>query len=120
MISPFFFTDPPRCTPVKPRTNPPLAAQCSPASDRRLGRFADRHWGVSWPPVGTFVTAYGENLMTADRPGRGARPGKSVPGGDWIAHNGPATSRDPSARVHRNLVDRALRDRGGRRLCPRD
>src|SRR5690348_17927221 len=66
MISSVFFTDPPRCTPVKPRTNPPLAAQCSPASDRRLGRFADRHWGVSWPPVGTFVTAYGENLMTAD------------------------------------------------------
>src|SRR5207302_10119674 len=46
--------------------NPPLAAHCSRASDRRLGRFGDRDWGISWPPVGTFVTAYGENLMTAD------------------------------------------------------
>src|SRR5438128_191479 len=36
------------------------------AGGYRLGRSRDRHWGFSWPPAGSFVSAYGEDLMTAD------------------------------------------------------
>ena len=37
------------------------------AGGYRLGRSRGRHWGISWPPAGSFVSAYGEDLMTADR-----------------------------------------------------
>ena len=32
----------------------------------RLGRSRGRLWGISWPPAGSFASAYGEDLMTAD------------------------------------------------------
>src|SRR5262249_21433838 len=66
MISSVFFTDPPLWHTSECRRASAAGHSVRPASDRRLGRFGDRHWGISWPPVGTFVTAYGENLMTAD------------------------------------------------------
>jgi len=34
--------------------------------EHRMGRSRGRHWGISWPPAGSFVSAYGEDLMTAD------------------------------------------------------
>jgi hypothetical protein len=36
------------------------------ASGSRLGKFLGRDWGISWPPVGRFVTAYGEDPTAAD------------------------------------------------------
>jgi len=42
------------------------------------GEFPDRVWGISWPPAGNLLTAYGEDLTSADTVAAACSPNRQA------------------------------------------